>query len=158
MDRGFSIGEAAKATGLTVKTIRYYEQIGLIPKARRHDGAARTGGNRLYSEADVGRMRFIHHARLIDLSLDDIRQLLTIADERGCPDAQPDYRRILGQRLEEINERITHLLGLRSEIEGLMPGDSPPRGEDCTWETCGCMRPADEAVGGNSRRKGGSHV
>lgn len=54
--REYSIGDAAKASGLTVKTIRYYEAIGLIPKAARHNSGAHTGGNRVYSEADVGRL------------------------------------------------------------------------------------------------------
>ena len=55
---GFTIGKAAHASGLTAKTIRYYEQIGLIPKARRHNssGAPHTGGDRIYSETDIGRL------------------------------------------------------------------------------------------------------
>ena len=68
----FSIGEAAEASGLTVKTIRYYEEAGLIPKAARHDASARTGGNRLYGQADIGRLRFIHHERLPAPSLGGI--------------------------------------------------------------------------------------
>jgi MerR family copper efflux transcriptional regulator len=67
MDRqtGFSIGEAATAYGLGVKTIRYYEQIGLIPKAARTNVGLHTGGHRLYGEADIGWLRFIWHARLL---------------------------------------------------------------------------------------------
>ena len=75
---GFTIGEAARASGLTAKTIRYYEQVGLIPKARRRNSgsAPHTGGDRIYSEADIGRLSFVRHARLVDLSLADIRELL----------------------------------------------------------------------------------
>ncbi len=139
--RQLSIGEAAKAAGLSVKTIRYYEEIGLIPKARRHDGNARTGGNRVYTEADIGRLRFINHARMLDLGLDDIRALLAIADEQGCPGDQPDYRRILARHRDEIDKRITHLLGLRKTIEDLMSRERSRDGEACSWNTCDCMQP-----------------
>ena len=139
--RQLSIGEAAEAAGLSVKTIRYYEEIGLIPKARRHDGNARTGGNRVYTEADIGRLRFINHARMLDLGLDDIRDLLAIADKQGCPGDQPDYQRILGRHREEIDNRITHLLGLRKKIEDLMSRERSREGEACSWNTCDCMQP-----------------
>jgi len=82
MDRraaGLSIGDAAEATGLSVKTIRYYEQIGLIPKAARTNGGSHTGGHRIYREPDLGRLRFIHHARLFGLGLADIRGVMLIA-------------------------------------------------------------------------------
>ena len=83
---GYSIGAAARAAGLSAKTIRYYEEIGLIPKAPRRAAGAHTGGDRAYSEADIGRLRFIRHARQVDLGLEDIRELLKIADA-GCPSA-----------------------------------------------------------------------
>ena len=137
---GYSIGDAAKASGLSVKTIRYYEQIGLIAEAERHDTSVRTGGNRVFTEADIGRLRFIHHARMLDLSLDDIRQLLTIADEDGCPGDRPEYRRVFSQHLDEIDERIAHLRGLREQIEALMSQERKPERDACTWNTCDCMQ------------------
>lgn len=101
----FSIGEAAAASGLPVKTIRYYEEIGLIPRAMRTNGSVHAGGHRVYSHADVGRLRFIHHARLFGLSLADIRELVALAEGKGCPSQQPEYRRILKGHLDEIDER-----------------------------------------------------
>lgn len=142
----FSIGEAATAAELPVKTIRYYEEIGLIPKAGRTNGGARTGGHRLYTEADTGRLRFIRHARLLGLSLSDIRELLALADGKGCPGRQPEYGAILQRHLRAIDERINHLLGLRSTIKGLMSPARQPRAGKCSWETCACMQ------------KGASHV
>ena len=140
---GYSIGKAAKAAGLTVKTVRYYGQIGLIPIPRRRNGGARTGGNRVYGEADVGRLRFIHHARLLDLSLTDIRALLAVADQRGCPSEQPKYQEILRRHLQQIDERVGHLLGLRATMEGLLSSQRQPRGQACSWATCGCMGAAE---------------
>ncbi|MBX9812162.1 MAG: MerR family DNA-binding protein [Burkholderiales bacterium] len=147
MDRPvtFSIGEAAKASDLSVKTIRYYEEIGLIPKAGRTNGGVHTAGHRLYTEADVGRLKFIHHARLFGLSLADIREMVALAQDRGCPSRQPEYQQILRRHLHEIDQRIRHLMGLRTAIEDLISPVRQPAGRKCTWDTCGCMRPAERA-------------
>ena len=159
------IGDAAKASGLTVKTIRYYEEIGLIPKAGRTNGGAHTGGHRLYTKADVGRLRFIHHARLFGLSLADIREMVALAEGKGCPSRQPEYRKIFGRHLREIDERVRHLLGLRTDIEALMVPPRQPKGQECSWSTCGCMQqhagsppPSGASSIGGDGKKGGSHV
>ena len=143
--RGFSIGEAAKASGLSAKTIRYYEQIGLIPKApRRASGAPHTGGDRVYCAEDIGRLRFIRHARLVDLSLSEIRELLTIADQAGCPSKHSGYRELLKRHLRRIDERINHLIGLRGIVHSLLQRQEgqPMDNDTCTWATCTCMAPA----------------
>lgn len=135
----YSIGEAARAAGLTAKTVRYYESIGLIPKAVRRAAAAGTQGGRLYSEADVGRLRFIRQAREVDLGLPEIRQLLKIADA-GCPSAQPAYAEVLRRHVRSVEERINRLLGLRSAVHRLLSRAKSSNGECCTWENCACMR------------------
>lgn len=145
---GFTIGEAAQASGLTAKTIRYYEQVGLIPKARRrHSGSApHTGGDRMYSEADIGRLRFIRHARFVDLSLTDIRTLLKIADTAGCPSEHPAYSDLLKRHIRKIDERINHLLGLRSIVYQLLNRSGATHTEPCTWDTCSCMESEPSAT------------
>lgn len=161
----FSIGDAAGASGLTVKTIRYYEEIGLIPKAGRTNGGAHTGGNRVYTEAEVGRLSFIRHARLFGLHLSDIRELLALADGKGCPSEQPEYQQILRRHLHEIDERIRHHLGLRAAIEDLVSPARRRKGQKCSWSTCGCMQqhagsppPSGASSFGGDIKKGGSHV
>lgn len=141
---GYSIGQAARASGLTAKTIRYYEEIGLIPKARRRTGTFHTGGDRLYGDADIGRLRFIYHARLVDLSLTDIRELLKLADAGGCPSEDPVYGDVLKRHIRTIDQRINHLLGLRSTVYQLLKGNGSRAGEPCTWDTCTCMEPRFE--------------
>lgn len=139
--RNYKIGDVASASGLTVKTIRYYEQIGLIPKAPRQNGGARTGGNRVYGESDLGRLRFINHARLLDLGLSEIRQLLDMADGKGCPSTQPEYQEILKRHLAETDERINHLLGLRAVLEDLLSPERKTMEQSCSMQTCACMEP-----------------
>ena len=141
----YSIGEAARASGLTTKTIRYYEQIGLIPKAARRnsEGAPHTGGDRVYGDADVARLRFIHHARLVDLTLADIRELVTVAEQKGCPSEHLIYNDELKQHLSDIDDRINHLLGLRLTVAKLLH-PAQAMGDRCTWTTCDCMLAASE--------------
>lgn len=133
----FSIREAAEASGLNAKTIRYYEQIGLIPRARRGNRAARTGGNRIYHEADIERLRFVRNARLLGLGLADIRDLLTAADG-GCPGDQPLYHETLAEHLKAIDDRIEHLLALRTAVKKLI-SRRRDTGGGCTRAGCGCM-------------------
>jgi DNA-binding transcriptional MerR regulator len=161
----FSIGDAAEACGLPVKTIRYYEEIGLIPKAGRTNGGVHTGGHRVYTEAEVGRLSFIRHARLFGLRLSDIRELLALADGKGCPSRQPEYGEILRRHLHDIDERVRHLRGLRAAIEDLVSPARQRKDQKCSWSTCGCMQqhagsppPSGASSFGGDRKKGASHV
>ena len=137
----YKIGDVAKSSGLTVKTIRYYEQIGLIRKVPRNNNGARTGGNRIFGEYDLGRLRFIGHARLLGLGLAEIRQLLDVADGKGCPSTQPEYQEILKRHLAETDEHINHLLGLRAALEGLLSPERKAMERTCSMQTCACMKP-----------------
>ena len=91
----------------------------------------------------MGRLRFIHHARLLGLNLADVRELLAVADAKGCPSEQPEYQDVLRRHLNEIDERVRHLLGLREAIEGLLSPEPQSKGEACSWTTCECMEAAD---------------
>lgn len=70
-----SIGKLSAATGVKVPTIRYYEEIGLLPEAERS-----SGNQRLYGVKAQGRLAFIRHSRELGFSLDDIRELLSLSD------------------------------------------------------------------------------
>ena len=82
--QGVSIGEAAAASGVKVPTIRYYEQIGLLPAPPRTEG-----NRRHYSGGDLRRLAFIRHARELGFEIDAIRALLVLADkpEQSCATA-----------------------------------------------------------------------
>lgn len=138
MGETLSIGDAAAASGLSTKTIRYYEDVELIPKARRSNTEARTGGDRVYDDTDIGRLRFIRHARMLGLGLESIRDLLKLA-EHGCPGRQPEYHQTLERHLSAIEERIQHLLGLRTTIQQLLANDHTSCGTGTGWTRCGCM-------------------
>lgn len=69
------IGEVAARTGLSLRTIRYYEEVGLVPPSARS-----TGGFRLYAESDVARLELVMQMKPLDFSLDDMRDLLEVVD------------------------------------------------------------------------------
>lgn len=156
MEQGYSIGEAAQVSGISIKAIRYYEEIGLIPRMRRRANGGRGAGHRTFTATDIGRLRFIHHARSLGLGLAEVRELVTIAEEQGCPGSRPEYRVILSRHLETINERIEHLRDLRDTLKGLMETERTDRG--CRWETCECMDTEAADKSRRSRKKGREHV
>lgn len=74
------IGQLANRTGFTPKTLRYYEELGLV----QPDGRSESG-YRLYSDAAIDRLRFVNRARAVGLRLEDIRRILEISDEGRTP-------------------------------------------------------------------------
>jgi MerR family transcriptional regulator, copper efflux regulator len=69
------IGEVAEAVGLSLRTIRYYEEAGLVPPSGRS-----TGGFRLYTDTDIDRLRLVKQMKPLDLTIEEMRELLTVRD------------------------------------------------------------------------------
>ena len=118
-----NIGEVAERSGLPAKTIRYYEDIGLI--SPRRDG----NGYRAFSAADLHRLTFLGRARGLGFSIEDCRTLLSLYDDPGR--AAADVRRVARDHLAQIDARIAALEGMRatlSELVASCAGDSRP---DC---------------------------
>ena len=80
MSATLKIGELAKRSGVTTKTVRYYELLGLLPEPERTDS-----GYRLYDEKDVERLVFIRKANALGFSLTDVAATLAVADSHGAP-------------------------------------------------------------------------
>ena len=76
----YTVATLARAAGLSVDTVRYYTRLGLLPEAGRT-----RGGHRYFDEGAVARLQFIRGAQWFELRLDEIRALLMISDEGGCP-------------------------------------------------------------------------
>ncbi|HSI41284.1 MAG TPA: helix-turn-helix domain-containing protein [Xanthobacteraceae bacterium] len=109
------IGAAARASGVKVPTIRYYEEIGLLPAPPRTEG-----GRRAYDAADLRRLAFIRHARGLGFGIESIRTLLVLQDDPGQSCAAADA--IARERLAEVEQRIASLTALRSELERMVEG------------------------------------
>lgn len=117
-----NIGQAAKKSGISSKMIRYYEQIGLIPKA------IRTGsGYRDYTDADVACFRFIRHSRALGFSIEQISTLLVLWNNRER--ASADVKSIAISHIEELNRKIAELQQMTQTLEHLAKdcqGDNNP--------------------------------
>ena len=109
------IGEAARRSGVKVPTIRYYEEIGLMPHPPRSDG-----NRRRYDERDVKRLAFIRHARDLGFNIDHIRTLLTLQADPDRPCAEADA--IARERLADVERRIAALTALKEELERMIGG------------------------------------
>lgn len=119
-----TIGNLAKRTGTKVQTIRYYEQIGLMPEPGRTGG-----GQRRYDEADLDRLSFIRHARQLGFTLEAIRELLDLSDhpDRPCHEADVIARR----QLKQVEQRLARLEALRTELKRMVHECSGGRTADC---------------------------
>ncbi len=107
-----SIGALAKATATKAVTIRYYEQIGLLPAASRS-----SSGYRLYNDEQRTRLLFIRRSRGLGFSVEDIRELLGLADRREASCSAVDSK-VQGQ-LEQVRLRIADLRNLEAELQRL---------------------------------------
>lgn len=103
-DELFRIGEVARRSGFPVKTIRYYEDRGLLEPASRNEA-----GYRLYSDEVLGRLRFIRKAKLLGLTLGEIHGLLSIAADCSGDDFFPKLEEVLDSRLRETRQEIHRL-------------------------------------------------
>jgi DNA-binding transcriptional MerR regulator len=109
MAGGMTIGALALATDVKVPTIRYYEQIGLLPRADRTQG-----NQRRYGRPERERLSFIRHARDLGFSVEDIRELLALQDNPKTPcDAAHS---LAARQIGAIGRRIEQLTGLQAEL------------------------------------------
>ena len=112
-ENSLSIGALSKATGTTVETIRWYERVGVLP------APARTSGNyRTYGAAHLERLSFVRRARDLGFSLDQVRDLLQLADDRSQSCDAVD--RVAREHLEEVERKIADLEALRRELRDLI--------------------------------------
>jgi len=125
IDKGpVNIGEAAKASGVSAKMIRYYESIGLLPPSPRTEG-----NYRMYDARAVHVLRFIHRSRSLGFSLEEIRTLLSLWNDRER--ASADVKAVTLRHVADLDARISELQSMRDTLMTLANachGDDRP---DC---------------------------
>jgi MerR family transcriptional regulator, copper efflux regulator len=119
-----NIGEAAKASGVSAKMIRHYESVGLFPNAQRTDA-----GYRQFSDKDVGSLRFVRHARDLGFSIEQIRELLALWQDRRRPSRQ--VKALAQAHIAELEAKLHELQAMKATLAHLVHccnGDDRP---DC---------------------------
>lgn len=122
-ERRMQIGEVAERTSLSLRTIRYYEEVGLAPPSART-----RGGFRLYTESDVERLMLIRRMKPLDFSLDEMRDLLEVLDalvspttsdetRRGCLLRLATYRDLADSRVERLRVQLHSAEALAAELQ-----------------------------------------
>jgi MerR family transcriptional regulator, copper efflux regulator len=123
-ERRMNIGEAARASGVTAKMIRYYESVGLLNPVGRTQS-----GYRVYGEQEIHALRFVRQARRLGFLVEDIRKLLALWQDRSR--ASAEVKSIAMEHVAELNRRIAELTDMRDTLSHLANhchGDARP---DC---------------------------
>jgi len=108
----YAIGEISRLVDLSQRTIRYYEEIGLLHSVRRIEN-----GKRVYTDDDVRRLKFINRLKVLGLSLAEMVELEKIyRKERNNREILPKLLHILDERAVQIDERVAQLVALKNEI------------------------------------------
>jgi Cu(I)-responsive transcriptional regulator len=118
-----NIGEAAAASGLPAKTIRYYEDIGLVVADRRGNGY------RDYAEEDVHKLRFVQRARGLGFTVDECRNLLSLYEDQER--ASGEVKQLAEARLADIDRKIEELQGMRAALARLVDACRGDHRPDC---------------------------
>lgn len=145
LNASFSIGVLAEQARCTVPTIRYYEEIGLLPAGPRTEA-----GRRLYGPAAVKRLSFIRRCRDFGFSIDQVRELVRLADEPERPCAE--VRDIASNHLTEVRKKLVDLQALESSLSAFVVSCDAAcaggRSVDCTiLEDLTHSAPTSQSVG-----------
>ena len=118
------IGELSRETGVHIETIRYYERVGVLPKARRL-----SNGRRVYGEDDARRLSLVRHARALGFDLNSVQALLDLRDhpDRSCKAAS----RLAATQLATVEARLGELKELRDVLAHLAGACANGRAADC---------------------------
>jgi MerR family copper efflux transcriptional regulator len=118
-----NIGVVARKSGLPAKTIRYYEDIGLVKADRKPNGY------RDYSDEHLNTLRFLARARSLGFSIEDCRQLLSLYEDRDR--ASSDVRTLAISHIREVERKIEELEGIRATLSSLVEACQGDQRPDC---------------------------
>jgi MerR family copper efflux transcriptional regulator len=122
LEQRLKIGEVSAVSGLPVKTIRYYEEIGLLAPTVERSQA----GYRLFRSHVLNRLAFIKRSQALGLSLNEVQEILAVHDDGQLPCGE--VKQHLEAKVSEINQQIEALQTLKAELQGILSGwqDQPP--------------------------------
>jgi Cu(I)-responsive transcriptional regulator len=118
-----NIGQAAEASGLPAKTIRFYETIGLVVAGRRGNGY------RYYADEHIHKLRFVQRARSLGFSVDEWRNLLSLYEDRNR--ASAEVKQLAQARLADIDRKVEELRSMRATLAELIEACHGDHRPDC---------------------------
>ncbi len=137
------VGEVARLVDLPVRTVHYYEQRGLLESAARSET-----GYRLYGREEISRLTFIKRAKLLGLTLEEIREVVSLAAQCNRGEILPRLEEVMEEKLEETDRKMAELAAFKENLlyYQVRLSEANPA-ESCGVEAsfCGCM----DAVTGN---------
>ena len=134
MTIGLKIKEVADASGFTAATLRYYEQIGLLPEASRTPA-----GYRVYDQRTLDRLAFIARAKQLGCSLDEITGLTTAWDGGQCGPIQDRLRKLVAGKIEAAQVQIAELVTFTAELQQAAAALERHRPDGACDTDCGCL-------------------
>ncbi|MDQ6728587.1 MAG: MerR family transcriptional regulator [Actinomycetota bacterium] len=135
------IAEIAHRSGFSAATLRYYEQLDLLPPPRRT-----AAGHRSYDESILSRLAFIRRAKMLDCSLEEVAALMPEWDDGRCAPVQGRLRQVAAAKLAEADLRVAELAGFTADLRRMLAtlGSHTPDGP-CDAD-CGCLTDAPPPV------------
>lgn len=140
MGVGYRIKEVADKTGFTPATLRYYEEIGLLPPAARS-----ASGYRMYGGDTIERLTFIGRAKQLGCSLDEIADLSVAWDGGVCGLVQTRLRAIVSEKIAEAQARLVDLMTLTADLQRAAAALERHRPDGPCDATCGCISDPTDA-------------
>jgi DNA-binding transcriptional MerR regulator len=141
MSTGLKIKEVADASGFTAATLRYYEQIGLLPEASRTPA-----GYRVYDQRTLNRLAFIARAKQLGCSLDEITGLTTAWDGGQCGPIQDQLRQLAAAKITAAQHQIAELVTFWSELQQAASALERHRPDGACDTNCGCVSGPDDTA------------
>jgi DNA-binding transcriptional MerR regulator len=130
MEPPLRVGQLAEATNVPAKTIRYYEQVGVLPAASRS-----AAGYRQYYRRDIHRLLFVRRARSLGLPLSELRDLTAGLEVEGCATMRPRLQRLVSEQLRAVQQQIAELHTLEHQLmevrKRLETAAAPPDAKGC---------------------------
>jgi len=128
-----TVKDTAARVGLPSRTLRYYDRIGLVCPPRTE------AGYRVYGPADEGRLRFVRQAKTLGFSLEEIRELIAVAERGCCSEVVPEVERLLGEKIAAIDVQVVELGQFRERLVAFRAGGGSGCGCSGHDAFCGCL-------------------
>jgi MerR family copper efflux transcriptional regulator len=137
----YLIAEVAERSGFSPPTLRYYEEIGLLPPAERGDN-----GYRMYGDAAIERLGFITRAKQLGCSLEEIAELTRAWEAGRCGPVQHQLRAVIDAKVSEAQARIAELTGLTADLRRAAVGLSAHTPDGPCDDSCGCVSTPEAGI------------